>query len=93
MLSNILAMTIDSSSLAEPLQGRIQLLLPLMTIGTNLQVQFDLTSHGLLLAEQFQNVDLMGNMQTGWADFLQSGKAGVLAIGLVVGYMIRGITR
>jgi hypothetical protein len=93
MLSNILAMTIDSSSLAEPLQGRIQLLLPLMTIGTNLQVQFELTSHGLVLAQQFQNTDLMGNMQTGWADFLQSGKAGVLAIGLVVGYMVRGITR
>ena len=85
MLSNILAMTIDSSS--------IELLLPLMTIGTNLHVQFDLISHGLVLAEQFQNVDLMGNMQTGWTDFLQSGKAGTLAIGLVIGYMIRGITR
>lgn len=85
MLSQILAMTI--------LQGRIELLLPLMTIGTNLQVQFELTTHGLILAEQFQNVDLMGNMQTGWADFLQTGKAGVLAIGLVIGYMIRGITR
>jgi hypothetical protein len=64
-----------------------------MTISTNLQVQFDLTNHGLVLAQQFQNVDLMGNMQTGWADFLQSGKAGTLAIGLVMGYMIRGITR
>jgi hypothetical protein len=93
MLSNILTMTIDFSSLAEPLQGRIELLLPPMTISTNLQVQFDLTSHGLVLAQQFQNVDLMGNMQTGWTDFLQSGKAGVLAIGLVIGYMVRGITR
>ncbi|WP_295620710.1 hypothetical protein [Chamaesiphon sp. GL140_3_metabinner_50] len=85
MLSQILATTIDSSS--------IDLLLPLMTIGTNLQIQFDLTTHGLVLAQQFQNTDLMGNMQTGWTDFLQSGKAGVLAIGLVVGYMVRGITR
>ena len=85
MLSNILAMTIDSSS--------IQLLLPLITIGTNLHVRFDFFSHGLVLAQQFQNVDLMGNMQTGWTDFLQSGKAGTLAIGLVIGYMIRGITR
>ena len=85
MLSQIFAMTIGSSS--------IELLLPLTTIGTNLQAQFDLTSHGLVLAQQFQNTDLMGNMQTGWTDFLQSGKAGVLAIGLVVGYMVRGITR
>ncbi|WP_310485599.1 hypothetical protein [Chamaesiphon sp. VAR_48_metabat_403] len=85
MLFNLLTTTIDTNA--------IELLLPLMTTSTNLQVQFDLTNHGLVLAQQFQNTDLMGNMQTGWTDFLQSGKAGVLAIGLVMGYMIRGITR
>jgi hypothetical protein len=85
MLFNLLTTTIDTNA--------IDLLLPLTTISTHLQAQFELTNHGLVLAQQFQNTDLMGNMQTGWTDFLQSGKAGVLAIGLVVGYMVRGITR
>jgi len=35
----------------------------------------------------------MANVQNGWTDFLKTGKAGALAIGLVLGYMIRGITR
>ena len=48
--------------------------------------------HGLILA-QFQNVDILGNIQMGWADFLQTGKASAAVIGLVLGYMIRGITR
>jgi hypothetical protein len=82
MLSNLLVMTIDIHS--------IELLTPaMMEIGTNL----DITTHGLVLAQQFQNVDLLGNMQAGWADFLQSGKAGTFTIGLVLGYVVRGITR
>jgi hypothetical protein len=58
----------------------------------NLHFNLDTFSHGLVLAEQFQNVDIMSNMQTGWTDFLHSGKAGALAIGVVMGYMVRGIT-
>ena len=76
-------MTIDPNS--------IQLFAP--TIGTNLQVQFEFAIHGLVLAQQFQNVDILGNIQTGWTDFLQTGKAGTLAIGLAIGYMVRGVTR
>lgn len=55
--------------------------------------RLDLTTHGLVLAEQFQNVDILGNIQNGWNDFLQSGKAGTFTIGLVLGYVVRGITR
>jgi hypothetical protein len=55
--------------------------------------QFDVVIHGLVLAEQFQSTDILGNIQAGWTDFLQTGKAGTLAIGLVMGYMIRGITK
>lgn len=62
-------------------------------VATDLAVKFDVTTHGLFLAQQFQNVDLMANLQNGWADFLQTGKAGALAVGLVMGYTIRGITR
>jgi hypothetical protein len=62
-------------------------------IATDLAVKFDLATHGVLLAQQFQNIDLMANLQNGWSDFLQTGKAGALAVGLVMGYTIRGITR
>ena len=89
MLPTLLVMNIDIYSLAEPLFWRIELLTPTMIkLGTSL----DITTHGLLLA-QFQNVDILGNMQAGWADFLQSGKAGTFTIGLVLGYVVRGITR
>ena len=89
MLSTLLVMNIDIHSLAEPLFWRIELLTSaMMEIGINL----DITTHGLVLA-QFQNVDILGNMQAGWTDFLQSGKAGTFTIGLVLGYVVRGITR
>ena len=78
MLSTLLAMTIDIHSIG---------------IGTNLALGFDSSTHGLILAQQFQNVDILGNIQSGWADFLQSGKAGTFTIGLVLGYVVRGITR
>jgi hypothetical protein len=82
----LLATTIDINS--------IQLVaLAMMEISTNLQVQLDITTSGLVLAQQFQNVDILGNIQAGWTDFLHTGKAGALAVGLVAGYLIRGITR
>jgi hypothetical protein len=62
-------------------------------IGNDLAVPSSIFTDGLVLAQQFQNVDLMANVQNGWTDFLKTGKAGALAIGLVLGYMIRGITR
>ena len=81
MLSTLLVINIDIHS--------IELLTSaMMEIGTNV----DITTNGLVLA-QFQNVDILGNMQAGWADFLQSGKAGTFTIGLVLGYIVRGITR
>jgi hypothetical protein len=86
MLFTLLTMTIGLD--------RVQLVYPaMMEIGTNLHLQFDIATHGLVLAQQFQNVDILGNIQHGWTDFLQTGKAGASAVGLVMGYMIRGITR
>jgi hypothetical protein len=67
-------------------------LMPL-TIGNDLAVPSHIVTHGLVIAQQFENIDLMANVQNGWTDFLKTGKAGALAIGLVLGYMIRGITR
>ena len=55
--------------------------------------QFDVVTQGLVISQLIPTVDILGNIQNAWTDFLQTGKAGVLAIGLVMGYMIRGITR
>jgi hypothetical protein len=86
MSLSLLATTIDLHS--------IQLVpVAMMKMGTNLQIQFDIASQGLVLAQQFQSTDILGNIQSGWTDFLNTGKAGALAVGLVMGYMIRGITR
>jgi hypothetical protein len=82
-------MNIDLHSLAEPLFWKIELLTSAMI---KIDTGINFTTHGLVFA-QFQNVDILGNMQTGWADFLQSGKAGTFTIGLVLGYVVRGITR
>jgi hypothetical protein len=64
----------------------------IVAMSGNLEGDFGVTTHVLVIA-QFQNVDILSNIQTGWTDFLQTGKAGALVVGLVVGYMIRGITR
>jgi hypothetical protein len=85
MLLHLLALTIAPA---------LQLVAPMMMgVSNNFHVSSDISTHGLVLAQQFQNVDIIANIQTGWTDFLQTGKAGALAIGLVMGYMIRGITR
>jgi hypothetical protein len=85
MLSNIFTMPIEIASL--------QLVAPMaVDFVAHPHLNLDLFSHGLVIAEQFQNVDILGNIQSGWNDFLHTGKAGAMAIGLVIGYMVRGIT-
>ncbi len=86
MLLTMLVLSIDTTP--------IQLVSPLLVeISTYFHVQLEPITQGLVLAQQSQNTDILGNIQSGWTDFLQTGKAGTLAIGLVIGYMIRGITR
>jgi hypothetical protein len=71
-------------------------LLPTLTLplelGQNVELN-TLSTHGLIIMAEIPNVDILSNMQTGWTDFIQSGKAGASVIGLVIGYMIRGITK
>jgi hypothetical protein len=93
MLSTILAMSIsiESIQLISPIAVK-SLAYSLPEVIANLQIDLDVFSHGLVLAEQFQNVDILGNIQGGWTDFLHTGKAGAMAVGLVIGYMVRGMT-
>lgn len=64
-----------------------------LELGTNLDLSSTLSLHGLTIAQAIPNVDILGNIQAGWTDFLQTGKAGASVVGLVLGYMIRGMTK
>ncbi len=66
-------------------------ILPL-DLGMSSDLYSMLLTDGSILA-QFQNTDILGNIQAGWTDFLHSGKAGASVVGLVLGYMIRGMTK
>jgi hypothetical protein len=72
----------------------IQLLHPLpWELGQTVELSSTISTHGLVIMAEIPNVDILSNIQTGWTDFIQSGKAGASVIGLVMGYMIRGITK
>lgn len=45
-----------------------------------------------LLAQQVTDPDLLGNFQQAFNNFIQTGQAWALLIGLILGYMIRGFT-
>jgi hypothetical protein len=62
-------------------------------LGQYVELNSTFSTHGLVIMAEIPNVDILSNMQTGWTDFIQSGKAGASVIGLVMGYMIRGITK
>ncbi|ELS45615.1 hypothetical protein C789_4607 [Microcystis aeruginosa FACHB-905 = DIANCHI905] len=39
-----------------------------------------------------QDVDIIGNVQKAFSNFVKTGQASALLIGLVVGYLFRGFT-
>jgi hypothetical protein len=45
-----------------------------------------------LIAQTIQDSDLLGNVQKSFSNFIESGQAWALLIGLIIGYMIRGLT-
>lgn len=53
-----------------------------------LWIPIDLT----LIAQTIHNADLLGNVQKSFSHFIESGQAWALLIGLVIGYIIRGLT-
>lgn len=42
-----------------------------------------------LLAQQFKDPDLMGQVQRAWSGFVNSGQIWALIIGLIIGYTFR----
>lgn len=49
------------------------------------------STQATVLAQQFDQ-DILGDMGNAWNAFIESGQVWALIIGLVVGYMIRGLT-
>ena len=45
-----------------------------------------------LLAQNFDNVDIISDFQKSWRHFIQSGQVWALGIGFVLGYMFRTFT-
>jgi hypothetical protein len=46
----------------------------------------------VLMTINEQDVDIIGNFQKSFSNFVKTGQAWALLIGLVVGYMFRGFT-
>jgi hypothetical protein len=45
-----------------------------------------------VLAQQFEQTDLAGQVQDAWANFVETGQIWAMAIGLMFGYMFRTFT-
>lgn len=52
----------------------------------------DLHINWTLLAQQIGDSDLLGDLQKAFNNFIESGQVWALIIGLIIGYMIRGLT-
>ncbi len=57
---------------------------------------FDLSSfdfHSItLLAQNFDDVDIIADMEEAWGNFVETGQCWALLIGVVVGYGFKGLT-
>jgi hypothetical protein len=56
--------------------------------GLNSQLSVD----WLVLAQQVTDPDVLGQIQNWWNNFIKSGQVWALIIGLIVGYVFRGMT-
>lgn len=48
--------------------------------------------HGLFFAQAIEKVDVLGDFQKAWNNFIQSGQVWALIIGFVLGWMFRNFT-
>lgn len=51
-----------------------------------------LGSFPFVLAQQIEDPDILGDMQRAFQNFIQSGQAWALAIGVFLGYFFRSLT-
>ncbi|MBD2384569.1 hypothetical protein [Cylindrospermum sp. FACHB-282] len=56
------------------------------------QLLWQMPVNATVLAQNITDPDLLGQIQRSWAHFIQTGQVWALLIGLVIGYMFRGLT-
>ncbi|GAX36066.1 hypothetical protein [Nodularia sp. NIES-3585] len=56
------------------------------------QLVWQLPVNLTILAQNINDPDLLGQMQQVWNNFVLTGQVWALLIGLVVGYILRGLT-
>ena len=56
------------------------------------QMAWNLPVDLTLIAQIIQDSDLLGNVQKSFSNFIESGQVWALLIGLIIGYMVRGLT-
>ena len=53
----------------------------------------DFSHHSLtILAQTFDDVDIIGDMEKAWEKFVETGQCWALLIGVFVGYAFKGLT-
>jgi hypothetical protein len=66
------------------------------SVVNSLHLLIDLVSlqltDGLVLAQQFEDPDVLGQMQQAFNNFIESGQVWAFLIGLVIGYIFRGMS-
>lgn len=45
-----------------------------------------------VLAQTFDNVDVLGDMQVAWTNFVETGQVWALLVGVFIGYVFKGFT-
>lgn len=50
------------------------------------------TNWGYFFAQYVEDPDILGQIQTAWKNFVESGRIWALGIGFVIGYMFRSFT-
>jgi hypothetical protein len=51
-----------------------------------------LTTKTTILAQDFKDINVIGQMQSNWSHFVQTGQIWALLIGICVGYALRSLT-
>jgi hypothetical protein len=61
-------------------------------LDTMYQLGWHLSVYSTTIAQTIKDPDIIGQMQTAFNHFIQTGQVWALLIGLVIGYMIRNLT-
>ncbi|MCV3213396.1 hypothetical protein OGM63_07630 [Plectonema radiosum NIES-515] len=61
-------------------------------LDTMYQVAWQMPVYSTTIAQTVRDANLIGQVQTAFNHFIQTGQVWALLIGLVIGYMIRNLT-